>query len=86
MPPQQLFMKEKTMNKAEFIEKLKVAINTDFDLESTTVLADLPEWDSLASVCVITMFEDELHKNLDYATLDKVKTVQDLLDIAGISA
>lgn len=74
------------MNKEEFLEKLKIAINTDENLTEKTILESLSAWDSLASVCVITMFEDELHKNLDYATLDKVKTVQDLLDIAGISA
>ena len=74
------------MNKEEFLEKLKIAINTDENLTEKTILESLSEWDSLASVCVITMFEDELHKNLDYATLGKVKTVQDLLDIAGISA
>lgn len=72
------------MNKIEFLKELKIAINTDRDLLPEMELDTLDEWDSLSIVCVITMFSDNFNINLDYDEIDKFKTIQDLIDKAGI--
>lgn len=72
------------MNKNEFLNELKVALNTDRDLLLDMELSALEEWDSLSIVCVITMFSDNFNINLDYDEISKFKTIQDLVDKAGI--
>lgn len=72
------------MNKIEFLNELKIAINTDRELLPEMELSTLEEWDSLSIVCVITMFSDNFDINLDYDEIGKFKTVQDLMDKAGI--
>lgn len=72
------------MNKIEFLNELKVALNTERELLPEMELNTLEEWDSLSIVCVITMFSDNLDINLDYDEIGNFKTIQDLMDKAGI--
>lgn len=72
------------MTKEEFLEKLKVTLNTNENLNEKTVLESLAGWDSLAVALVITLFEDEFKISLNYQTIGQAKTVEDLMKMAGI--
>ncbi len=72
------------MNKEEFINELKIAINTDSELYEDMVLEDLPEWDSLAVMCTISMFTDSLNIQMDFNEFKDLKTIKDLMNRAGI--
>jgi acyl carrier protein len=71
------------MTVQDFLTELKTAINCDQDLSPETVLSNIPQWDSLAIICVITMFEEKLQKHISFDQLQDVTTVQSLIDLAG---
>ncbi|MBE6444171.1 MAG: acyl carrier protein [Alphaproteobacteria bacterium] len=72
------------MNKEEFLNELKIAINTDTNLHEDIILEDLPEWDSLAIMCTISMFTDSLNIQMDFDEIKNFKTIKDLMNKAGI--
>ena len=72
------------MNKEEFLNELKIAINTDRDLHEDVVLDELHEWDSLAVMCTISMFIDKFDIGIDFDEIKNFKTVKDLMNKAGI--
>ena len=72
------------MNKEEFLNELKIAINTDSELYEDLVLEDLPEWDSLAVMCTISMFADSHNIQMDFDEFKDLKTVKDLMNKAGL--
>ena len=72
------------MNKTEFLEELKNALNTPKELSPDMELNALEEWDSLSIAFVISLFSDNFNINLTYDEIGKFKTIQDLLDKAGI--
>ncbi len=72
------------MNKEEFLNELKIAINTDTNLHEDIILEDLPEWDSLAVMCTISMFTDSLNIQMDFDEIKDFKTIKDLMNKAGI--
>lgn len=78
-------MMEKKMTQNEFIEKFKVAINTDKDITPNMSLTEIDEWDSLGMACTISMLSEGFGKNIDYAQMESFKTVADLINAAGIN-
>ncbi len=73
------------MNKAEFLTELKCAINREDEVTENMVLLELPEWDSLGIMCIISMFEERFSISLDFSEMEQFKTVKDLMDRAGIA-
>lgn len=73
------------MNQEQFIESFLSA--TDFqepvDVTLETKLRDLPEWDSLAALGVIVMFDMEFSKTITGDDLEKAVTVGDLYKLVG---
>ncbi|CAG8867877.1 hypothetical protein PS627_02656 [Pseudomonas fluorescens] len=73
------------MTHEQFIENFLTA--TDFqepvDVTLETALRDLPEWDSLAALGVIVMFDMEYKKTITGDHLEKAVTVGDLYALAG---
>lgn len=63
-----------------FIESFLVAVDFQEPVEVTpfTVLADLPEWDSLAALGVIVMFDVEFGKTITGDDLKGCPTVAGL--------
>ncbi len=61
---------------------------TDFqnpvEVDMATVLRELPEWDSLAALGVIVMFDMEYGKIITGEDLQKVATLADLYQLAGL--
>lgn len=59
-----------------FAEQFEDTDIEEFNLE--TVYKDLDEWDSLASLCIIAMIDEELDVNISGDDLDNCDTIGDL--------
>lgn len=73
------------MSQEKFIENFLSATDFQNPVEVTmeTVLVDLPEWDSLAALGVIVMFDMEYGKTITGEDLHKIGTVGELYKLAG---
>ncbi|HBK46234.1 MAG TPA: acyl carrier protein [Xanthomonadaceae bacterium] len=73
------------MSQEKFIDDFLSA--TDFqnpvEISMDTALADLPEWDSLAALGVIVMFDMEYGKTITGDDLKAIATVGELYALAG---
>lgn len=69
----------------DFISKFAEAVEIDDAsvIDATTNFRDLEDWNSLAALSVISMFEEELDKDLAVADFKQAKTIQDLYDLAN---
>ena len=69
----------------QFIESFLTAVDFQEQVEITaeTVLKQLPEWDSLAALGVIVMFDVEFGKTITGANLKACTTVADLYKLLG---
>ena len=67
----------------DFIEQFLIAVDFQDPVEVTpdTVLLDLPEWDSLAALGVIVMFDIEYGKTIIGDDLKQSITIQDLFKL-----
>lgn len=70
-------------NIQEFIEQFLMAVDfqNPVDVTAATVLTDLPEWDSLAALGVIVMFDMEYSKTIIGDDLKQSVTIQDLFNL-----
>jgi acyl carrier protein len=66
-----------------FIENFLVAVDFQDAVEVTpeTILIELPEWDSLAALGVIVMFDIEYGKTIIGDDLKQSVTMQDLFNL-----
>ena len=67
----------------DFIEQFLIAVDFQDPVEVTpdTVLLDLPEWDSLAALGVIVMFDIEYGKTIVGDDLKQSITIHDLFNL-----
>lgn len=65
------------MTKQEFIEKLSELL--DVEVNENTDLRELEEWDSLAMLGVLALY-DEIGVEIDINEMDEFKSVKDLLE------
>jgi acyl carrier protein len=70
-------------NIQDFIDQFLSAVDFQNPVEvtATTVLTDLPEWDSLAALGVIVMFDMEYSKTIIGDDLKQSVTIQDLFNL-----
>lgn len=68
-----------------FIEQFQTAVDFQdpVDITPETLLADLPEWDSLAALGVIVMFDMEYNKTITGNDLKNCKAITDLFALLG---
>lgn len=71
------------MEKEEIIDGIKDLLDTEADLTEETVLDDIEEWDSLASISVLAFFKQKMGLKVDAQALKNCKTVGDILKLAG---
>ncbi|WP_369932664.1 acyl carrier protein [Xanthomonas tesorieronis] len=73
------------MSQQKFIEDFLSATDFQDPVEVTmdTVLADLPEWDSLSALGVIVMFDVEYGKVITGDDLKNCVTLNDLYKLLG---
>lgn len=72
-----------TTTLTDFLEQFLIAVDFQEPIEVTaeTLLADLPEWDSLAALGVIVMFDIEYGKTIIGDDLKQCATLQDLFNL-----
>ncbi|WP_027187598.1 hypothetical protein [Desulfovibrio cuneatus] len=61
-----------------FIEQMKELLDTETELEGTTVLASIEEWDSLSFVSFLAFAATTCGKRISAEELRKAQTVNDL--------
>lgn len=68
----------------EFIDKFAEAAEIEevAGINGATKFRELEEWNSLAALSVISMFEEELDKDLAVADFKKAQTIEDLYNLA----
>lgn len=73
-------------NLQAFIENFLLAVDFQeaVNLTPETQLQDLPEWDSLAALGVIVMFDMEYGKSITGDQLQKVSTIGELFVLTGL--
>ena len=70
-------------NIQDFIDQFLMAVDFQDTVQITpeTILIDLPEWDSLAALGVIVMFDIEYGKTIIGDDLKQSVTIQDLFNL-----
>jgi len=73
-------------NLQAFIENFLLAVDFQepVNLTPETQLQDLPEWDSLAALGVIVMFDMEYGKSITGDQLQKISTIGELFVLTGL--
>lgn len=70
------------MNRQEFLNSLEEILELDPNtLTGDEALQDLEQWDSLAFLSVIAMADEHFNIVIQGDKLEKVKTVEDLVDL-----
>jgi len=72
------------MNKKEFLIEMAEILQVDYQINEDTILADLPEWDSMAYLGVMSFFEMEFDKPMPSDEIKKIKTVSELMLAASL--
>ena len=69
----------------QFIEQFQTAVDFQeaVDINPDTELSSLAEWDSLAALGVIVMFDMEHGKTITGADIKACKTISDLFALLG---
>jgi len=69
----------------QFIEQFLAAVDFQdpVEVKSGTKLADLPEWDSLAALATIVLFDTEYGKVIVGPDIKKCETIDDLYALLG---
>jgi acyl carrier protein len=72
-------------NIQQFIGQFRTAVDFQkvVDIEPDTELANLAEWDSLAKLSVMVMFDMEYDKAISDADVKACKTIRDLFALLG---
>ena len=72
------------MNKEEFLQELMEIMMLEDQLESSTELETLEAYDSMTHLTLLGIFEDEFGKKIESEDLIALKTIGDLLELAGL--
>ncbi len=70
------------MTKDNFLELLAETIDTEMELEETTLLDDIEEYDSIAVLSLMSLY-DELSVKVSPRDFENLKVVADLIELVG---
>lgn len=70
------------MTQEELLNHLADAMQRDEELKAEMPLSEIEEWDSLAIVSMISLYDQLFGLKVTGNTLREAKSVQDLLDLA----
>lgn len=73
----------KDMSAKDLIEELKEALQREDELSLDMELESLDEWDSLAILSVITLFDELFDKTVEQDAILDCVTVKDLIKIVA---
>lgn len=71
------------MTAEEFVTKLANIIDTDAEINLSTKLADVEDWDSLSMVSFFSFCDSKLGIRLAPEQIKSAQTVEDLFKLAG---
>ena len=71
------------MNKFDFLIELEDILQREEACLPNDNLADYEEWDSLSKMSIMAYYDREFGVKLSFSDLRKVKTVADLISLAG---
>lgn len=71
------------MTREEFLIELQDILQRDEPLESSMLLRELPEWDSMSLITVAGFFDQQFSKSLSFIEFENLITVEDLMLKAG---
>ena len=72
------------MNREEFLQELGEIMMLEEQLELSTELETLDAYDSMTHLTLLGIFEDEFGKEIESKDLIALKTVGDLVALAGL--
>jgi acyl carrier protein len=71
------------MKESEIIELIAEVLELEIgDIDMSTLLADLPEYDSMAKLSVIVLMDEEFEKKLSGEAMEEFKTIGDVVAFA----
>ena len=72
------------MTKLELLVGIKDVIGTSLDLSVNSMLEDIPEWDSLAIMSMVTYLATCCGVMVSFSELKELKTVGDIVKKVGM--
>ena len=67
------------MTEIEFLSKFGAILQKAEPLAEDAVLANMPEWDSLAQISMVALFKNELKKPIPFNVVREARTPADLI-------
>lgn len=71
------------MTKLELLEEIKETLQRDEEISFDMKLEDIEEWDSLASIAMISLYDQLFELLITFDKLKKCKTVSDLVELVS---
>ncbi len=65
----------------EFLVEFQDIIQSEESISQDTILADLEEWDSMATMSLMAWLEMNLQITTTFTGLENLKTVQDIINL-----
>tara|TARA_Y100000389_G_C17104107_1_gene337403 strand:- start:188 stop:427 length:240 start_codon:yes stop_codon:yes gene_type:complete len=72
----------KKTTKLELLKKIKIILQSDKKISFDTRLKDIEEWDSVAIISMIALFDELFDSIIPADLLLKCKTIDDLIKLA----
>jgi acyl carrier protein len=72
------------MEKRQFLQTLKEELEFEVDLEFSTNLHELEEWDSMSAMVLIGFISDKFGKTLTGENLKKIISINGLIEYIGV--
>lgn len=72
------------IGKEEFLSDLQETLQLEVRLSEDAMLADLPEWDSLAGMILVTYFSEKTGNLRSYDEIMACRTCGELMELGGI--
>lgn len=72
------------MEKRQFLQTLKDELEFEIDLDFSTNLHELEEWDSMSAMILIGFISDKFGKTLTGENLKKIISINGLIEYIGV--
>ena len=69
------------MKRYDFLKTLLDDLEIETSVEENTKLSDIDEWDSLAAVTALALFNKKLGLKIKASDMESCKTMADILDL-----
>jgi len=73
----------KKITKLELLEEIKITLQREEETSFDTKLEDMEEWDSLANIAIISLYDQLFDFIITIDKLKKCKTINDLIKLVS---